>query len=330
MTGAAGFIGYHLVEELCRRGDEVVGLDNFDSYYDPTLKSARIQRLGVHSNFQLLRGDIRDPAEVTRAFDWEPERVVHLAAQPGVRYSLTNPRAYVDTNVLGTLNILEACRNKPVEHLVFASSSSVYGANTAMPFSVHDRADHPVSLYAATKKSTELLAHSYSHLFRTPTTGLRFFTVYGPWGRPDMAYFSFVRSIIAGEPIELFNGGQMLRDFTYVADIVEGIVRVLDRPAAPSAVWNAQDPDPASSSAPYRLYNIGNSAPIELMNFVRLIEVALGKEAIIKMMPMQPGDVVGTYAALEELVDDTGYRPTTSVEDGVSRFVEWYVDYYCK
>ena len=330
MTGAAGFIGYHLVEQLCRRGDEVMGLDNFDAYYDPSLKSARIQRLGVHSNFQLLRGDIRDPAEVAHAFDWEPERVVHLAAQPGVRYSLTNPRAYVDTNVLGTLNILEACRNKPVEHLVFASSSSVYGANTAMPFSVHDRADHPVSLYAATKKSTELLAHSYSHLFRTPTTGLRFFTVYGPWGRPDMAYFSFVRSIIAGEPIELFNGGQMLRDFTYVADIVEGIVRVLDRPAAPSAVWNAQDPDPASSSAPYRLYNIGNSAPIELMNFVRLIEVALGKEAIIKMMPMQPGDVVGTYAALEELVDDTGYRPTTSVEDGVSRFVEWYVDYYCK
>ena len=330
VTGAAGFIGFHLVEALCSRGDEVMGLDNFDAYYDPSLKEARIQRLSVHPNFELMRADIRDPVDIGLAFDWKPERVVHLAAQAGVRYSLTNPRAYVDTNVSGTLNILEACRNNPVEHLVFASSSSVYGANTSMPFSVHDRADHPLSLYAATKKSTELLAHSYSHLFRTPTTGLRFFTVYGPWGRPDMAYFSFVRSIIAGDPIELFNDGQMHRDFTYVADIVEGIVRVLDRPAAPSAVWNAQDPDPASSSAPYRLYNIGNSAPVELLSFVRLIEAALGKKAIIRMMPMQPGDVVGTYAALEELIDDTGYQPTTSVAEGVAQFVEWYLDYYRK
>jgi UDP-glucuronate 4-epimerase len=328
VTGAAGFIGHHLSLALLDRGDEVVGLDNVNDYYDPSLKEARLRRLAGRSGFTMVRGDLVDPAAVGAAFDPGPDRVVHLAAQAGVRYSLTAPQVYVDSNVTGTLNVLEACRHRGTDHLVFASSSSVYGANTSMPFSVHDNVDHPVSMYAATKKANELMAHSYSHLFGIPTTGLRFFTVYGPWGRPDMALFLFTRAILEGRPIDVFNEGRMRRDFTYIDDIVEGVVRVLDNPAAPNPSWTGDAPDPATSAGPYRLYNIGNHNPVELMEFIGAIEAALGMRAELNLLPMQPGDVPATYADVADLVRDVGFAPATPISVGIGRFVEWYRDYY--
>jgi UDP-glucuronate 4-epimerase len=328
VTGAAGFIGYHVSAALLKRGDEVVGFDNVNDYYDPTLKEARIEQLSDKPGFTLLRSELAEYEEVNRAFDSSPDRVVHLAAQAGVRYSLSNPHAYVDSNITGTLNILEACRHRGVEHLVYASSSSVYGANTTMPFSVHHNVDHPVSLYAATKKSNELMAHTYSHLFRIPTTGLRFFTVYGPWGRPDMALFLFTKAILAGEPIRVFNEGRMRRDFTYIDDIVEGVIRVLDTVPATDPSWTGADPDPARSAAPYRLYNIGNHAPVELMDFVAAIEDALGMKAQLDLLPMQAGDVVESYADVDDLVRDVGFAPSTPIGPGIARFVDWYRSYY--
>ena len=328
VTGAAGFIGSHVSRVLLDRGDEVVGFDNLNDYYDPSLKEARLARLAGGDGFELVRGDLVDRAAVDGAFDRRIDRVVHLAAQAGVRYSLTNPHAYVDTNVTGTLNVLEACRHRGVDHLVFASSSSVYGANTAMPFSVHDNVDHPVSLYAATKKANELMAHAYSHLYRIPTTGLRFFTVYGPWGRPDMAAFLFTRAILEGRPIDVFNRGNMRRDFTYIDDIVEGVVRVLDRVPEPDDAWTGDAPDPASSAAPYRLYNIGNNSPVELMDLIGAIEKAVGRSADLNLLPMQPGDVPATYADVDDLVRDVGFCPATPIDVGIDRFVAWYREYY--
>jgi len=328
VTGAAGFIGYHLSRRLLDRGDSVVGVDNLNPYYDPDLKRARLGRL-EGERFSFHRIDIEDRASIDDLFARErPDTVVHLAAQAGVRYSLTNPRVYIDSNVTGFLNVLEACRYHPVEHLVFASSSSVYGANTKMPFSIHDNVDHPVSLYAATKKSNELMAHTYSHLFGLRTTGLRFFTVYGPWGRPDMALFLFTKAILAGEPINVFNNGDMQRDFTYVDDIVEGVIRVVDRPAEADPNWDAADPDPGTSRAPYRLFNIGNDNPVPLMDFIRAIEDALGRKAILNLMPMQAGDVPVSWADVSDLASAVGFRPATPIEEGVRRFVEWYRDYY--
>jgi UDP-glucuronate 4-epimerase len=328
VTGAAGFIGSHVSGALLARGDEVVGLDNVNAYYDPSLKEHRLALLSDDPRFELVRGDLHDPGAIDAAFAGAPERVVHLAAQAGVRHSLTHPQDYVDSNVTGTLNILEACRHRGTEHLVYASSSSVYGANTDMPFSVHDNVDHPLSMYAATKKATELMAHTYSHLFGVPTTGLRFFTVYGPRGRPDMALFLFTESILAGRPIDVFNEGRMQRDFTYIDDIVEGVVRVLDRPAQPDAEWKANAPDPASSTAPYRLYNIGNNNPVELLQFIGAIEDAIGRKAVLNLLPMQPGDVPATYADVDDLSRDVGFAPDTPLEVGVARFVEWYRGYY--
>jgi UDP-glucuronate 4-epimerase len=328
VTGAAGFIGYHVSAALLARGDSVVGLDNVNDYYDPHLKEARLGRLAEYEGFDFLRGDLRDRSSVDEAFSSSPARVVHLAAQAGVRHSLTHPHDYVASNVTGTLNVLEACRHLGTEHLVYASSSSVYGANTTMPFSVHDNVDHPVSLYAATKKTTELMAHTYSHLFDIPTTGLRFFTVYGPWGRPDMALFLFTKAILEGRPIEVFNEGRMQRDFTYIDDIVEGVVRVVDRPPAPDPAWSSAAPDPASSAAPYRLYNIGNHAPVELLRFIAAIEAATGRDATLELAPIQPGDVPATYADIDDLVRDTGFAPSTPIEVGIARFVEWYREYY--
>ena len=328
VTGAAGFIGSHVSAALLARGDEVIGLDNVNDYYDPALKEHRLARLGGEARFELVRGDLHDPAAIDAAFAGEPVRVIHLAAQAGVRHSLTHPQDYVDSNVTGTLNILEACRHRGTEHLVYASSSSVYGANTDMPFSVHDNVDHPLSMYAATKKATELMAHTYSHLFGVPTTGLRFFTVYGPRGRPDMALFLFTEAILAGRPIDVFNEGRMQRDFTYIDDIVEGVVRVLDRPAERDPDWKANAPDPATSSAPYRLYNIGNNNPVELMQFIRAIEQAIGRPAVLNLLPMQPGDVPATYADVDDLVRDVGFSPNTPIETGIARFVEWYREYY--
>jgi UDP-glucuronate 4-epimerase len=328
VTGAAGFIGSHVSGALLDRGDEVVGFDNLNDYYDPSLKQARLARLTGRDGFEMVRGDLADRAAVDAAFDPSPARVVHLAAQAGVRYSLTNPHAYVDTNVTGTLNVLEACRHRGTEHLVFASSSSVYGANTAMPFSVHDNVDHPVSLYAATKKANELMAHAYSHLYRIPTTGLRFFTVYGPWGRPDMAAFLFTRAILGGEPIDVFNRGDMRRDFTYIDDIVEGVVRVLDRVPVPDPAWSGDNPDPATSAAPYRLYNIGNNSPVELLDLIAAIEKALDRPAELNLLPMQPGDVPATYADVDDLVRDVGFTPATPIDVGIARFVAWYREYY--
>jgi UDP-glucuronate 4-epimerase len=329
VTGAAGFIGYHLAERLLSRGDEVVGLDNFNDYYDVALKRARASRLANHAGFELAELDLADRPRVARLFDeGRFDRVVNLAAQAGVRYSLTNPHAYVDANLVGFVNVLEGCRHAEVEHLVYASSSSVYGANTSMPFSVHDNVDHPISLYAASKKANELMAHTYSHLYGLPTTGLRFFTVYGPWGRPDMALFLFTRAILAGEPIKVFNHGDMRRDFTYIDDIVEGVVRVLDRVAPPNPSWDGADPDPGTSSAPYRLYNIGNNAPVELMDMIRAVESALGREAQKELLPMQPGDVPATYADLQDLIDDVDFKPATPIEVGIQRFVDWYREYY--
>jgi UDP-glucuronate 4-epimerase len=329
VTGAAGFIGSHLAHRLLDRGDVVVGLDNVNDYYDPTLKEARLARLEPHDNFSFVRMSLEDNAGMEHLFAAEKfDRVVHLAAQAGVRYSIENPRAYIDSNIVGTLNVLEGCRHNKVEHLVYASSSSVYGANTAMPFSVHDNVDHPLSLYAASKKSNELMAHTYSNLYDIPTTGLRFFTVYGPWGRPDMALFHFTRSIIDGKPIDVFNYGNHRRDFTYIDDIVEGVVRTLDKVATPNPEWDSDAPDPGTSRAPYRIYNIGNSSPVELNHYISVIEDCVGRKAIKNLLPLQPGDVPDTYADVQALSDDTGYRPDTPVEVGVARFVDWFVEYY--
>ncbi|RJF71958.1 NAD-dependent epimerase [Deinococcus cavernae] len=329
VTGAAGFIGSTLSHRFLDRGDQVIGFDNFNPYYDPRLKRARAARLTIRPGFTLVEGNLEDRTAVRALFDThQPGRVVNLAAQAGVRYSLENPHAYVDANVVGFVNILEGCRHHQVEHLTYASSSSVYGMNTTMPFSVHHNVDHPLSLYAATKKSNELMAHTYSHLYGLPTTGLRFFTVYGPWGRPDMAIFMFTRAILEGQPIRVFNHGRMRRDFTYIDDIVEGVLRVNDRVAAPNPGWNSAAPDPATSRDPYRLYNIGNNNPVELLHLIEVLEEKIGRRAIREMLPMQDGDVPATYADVEDLTRDVGFRPGTRIEDGISRFVDWYRDYY--
>ncbi|MEX2541121.1 MAG: NAD-dependent epimerase [Trueperaceae bacterium] len=329
VTGAAGFIGFHLSRALLERGDEVVGLDNLNPYYDVDLKLARLDLLEQYERFAFRQIDLSDRDAMAALFAREKlQAVVNLAAQAGVRYSLENPHAYVESNLAGFMNVLEGCRHNPVEHLVYASSSSVYGANTTMPFSVDDNVDHPLSLYAATKKSNELMAHSYSHLYRIPTTGLRFFTVYGPWGRPDMALFLFTKAILADEPIDVFNHGEMQRDFTYVDDIVEGVARVLDRPARADPDWSGASPNPATSLAPYRLYNIGNNNPVRLMHLIGALEAKLGKRAKTRMLPMQPGDVPATCAEVADLERDVGFRPATSVEDGIDRFVDWYLGFY--
>jgi UDP-glucuronate 4-epimerase len=329
VTGAAGFIGSHVAQRLLERGDEVIGLDNISDYYDPKLKLARLARLEANSGFRFLKCDVGDRNAMRDLFaDWRFDKVVHLAAQAGVRYSIENPHAYADANLTGFLNILEGCRHAAVKHLVYASSSSVYGANAKLPFSVSDSVDHPVSLYAATKKANELMAHSYAHLYGLPVTGLRFFTVYGPWGRPDMALFLFTRNILAGKPIDVFNHGEHRRDFTYIDDIVEGVVRTLDRIATSSPDWNPMQPDPAVSSAPYRLYNIGNNQPVRLLDFIGAIEKALGRKAVMNMLPMQPGDVESTYADIDALGEAVGFRPRTPIDEGIAKFVEWYRDYY--
>jgi UDP-glucuronate 4-epimerase len=329
VTGAAGFIGARLSERLLARGDEVIGVDNLNDYYDPNLKQARLARLTPLSGFQFEQRDIADRPALEAVFKTHrPSRVVNLAAQAGVRYSLENPHAYIEANIVGFMNVLEGCRHYGVEHLVYASSSSVYGANTSMPFSVHDNVDHPLSLYAATKKANELMAHTYSALYQLPTTGLRFFTVYGPWGRPDMSLFLFTRKILAGEPIDVFNYGNHRRDFTYVDDIVEGIVRTLDQIATPNSDWAGDQPDPGTSRAPYRLYNIGNNSPVELMTFIATLEQCLGREAKKNFLPLQPGDVPDTYADVTALVADVGYRPGTPLAVGIANFVAWYKDFY--
>ena len=329
VTGAAGFIGSFTASRFLGRGDEVVGLDNLNDYYDVTLKTARLERLKGLPRFRFVRLDLADQARMAELFAREKfQRVVHLGAQAGVRHSLQDPHSYISSNVVGTLNILEGCRHHGVEHLVYASSSSVYGASTRMPFSVHEPASHPLSLYAASKRATELMAHNYSALFKLPTTGLRFFTVYGPWGRPDMALFLFARAIIEGRPIEVFNQGHHTRDFTYVEDIVEGIVRVTDRVPGPDPAWNSANPDPASSSAPYRLYNIGSNRPIELLRYIEVLEHCLGRKAERIMKPLQIGDVPDTYADVDELIADVGYKPDTPLEVGVRNFVEWFKGYY--
>ncbi|MEE2731538.1 MAG: NAD-dependent epimerase [Pseudomonadota bacterium] len=329
VTGAAGFIGSALSHRLLARGDQVVGLDNLNDYYDVSLKEARLARLKDHKGFTFQRLALEDRADLEALFKAEqPQRVVNMAAQAGVRYSLENPHAYVDSNLVGFVNLLECCRASQVEHLVYASSSSVYGANTTMPFSVHDNVDHPLSLYAATKKANELMAHTYSHLYGLPTTGLRFFTVYGPWGRPDMALFKFTKAILQGNPIDVFNYGNHRRDFTYIDDIVEGMLRTLDSVAQPNPQWTGDAPDSASSRAPYRLYNIGSNRPVELLRYIEVLEHCLGRTAEKNLLPMQPGDVPDTYADVDALVADVGYRPQTTVEEGVARFVDWYRDFY--
>jgi UDP-glucuronate 4-epimerase len=331
VTGAAGFIGYHTSERLLARGDEVVGLDNLNDYYDVNLKLARVDRLKARRGFRFVRLDLADRSGVPELFAKERfDRVVHLGAQAGVRYSLQNPLAYIDSNVVGTTNILEGCRHNGVQHLVYASTSSVYGANTKMPFSVHQSVDHPLSFYAATKKANELMAHTYSSLYGLPTTGLRFFTVYGPWGRPDMALFLFATNILAGKPIDVFNHGHHRRDFTYVDDIVSGVVGALDRVATPNAAWDGDAPDPATSKAPYRLYNIGNNRPVELLRYIELLEQCLGRKAEKNLLPLQVGDVPATWADIDDLQRDVGYAPTTPVEQGVERFVRWFMEYYGK
>ncbi|MGZ8250181.1 NAD-dependent epimerase [Methylomagnum sp.] len=329
VTGTAGFIGAALSHVLLARGDEVIGVDNVNDYYDVALKEARLARLKGQPGFTEARISLEDRDSLFRLFAAQrPERVVNLAAQAGVRYSITHPYTYIDANLVGFCNILEACRHNAVEHLVYASSSSVYGANTAMPFSVHQNVDHPVSLYAATKKANELMAHTYSHLYGIPTTGLRFFTVYGPWGRPDMALFKFTKSILEGRPIDVFNFGKHRRDFTYIDDIVEGVVRTLDNVATPNPAWNGDDPDPGTGKAPYRLYNIGNHQPVELMRFIEVLEDCLGKQAEKNYLPMQDGDVPATYADVDDLMRDVGYAPATPIETGIANFVAWYKDYY--
>ena len=329
VTGAAGFIGSHLSERLLARGDEVLGYDNLNAYYDPALKEARLARLMPQDGFSFVRASLEDRAALEAAFDdFRPQRVVNLAAQAGVRYSLENPHAYIDSNIVGFLNILEACRHRGIEHLVYASSSSVYGANRKLPFAVEDSVDHPVSLYAASKKANELMAHTYSHLFGLPTTGLRFFTVYGPWGRPDMALFLFTKKILAGEPIDVFNHGHHTRDFTYVDDIVEGVIRTLDRVPGPDPAYDPLAPTPASSLAPYRVYNIGNHQPVQLLRYIEVLEDCLGRKAEKRLLPMQPGDVPDTCADVEALRRDTGYHPSTPIETGIRRFVDWYREFY--
>ncbi|MBF0191010.1 MAG: NAD-dependent epimerase [Magnetococcales bacterium] len=329
VTGAAGFIGSHLSLRLLERGDQVVGLDNLNAYYDVNLKHARLARLTGQAGFSFVRMDLADRAGMETLFQQERfDGVINLAAQAGVRYSLQNPLSYVESNLVGFVHLLEGCRHTGVKHLVFASSSSVYGANESMPFSVHQNVDHPLSLYAASKKSNELMAHTYAHLFRLPVTGLRFFTVYGPWGRPDMALFLFTRAILEGRPIDVFNAGRMRRDFTYVGDIVEGVVRVLDRIPTPDPAWSGQHPDPCSSSAPYRIYNIGNNQPVELMEYIAALEEALGRSAIKNLLPMQPGDVPATWADVDDLIRDVGFCPKTPVREGIRRFVAWYRAYH--
>jgi UDP-glucuronate 4-epimerase len=329
VTGAAGFIGFHTSRHLLERGDQVVGLDNLNEYYDVSLKHSRLKVLEAEPGFEFVKLDLTDRAGMEKLFATQRfDRVIHLAAQAGVRYSIEAPNAYVDSNLVGTMSVLEGCRHNGVEHLVFASTSSVYGANTKMPFSVHQNVDHPLSLYAATKKANELMAHSYASLYELPVTGLRFFTVYGPFGRPDMALFAFTKNILAGKPIDVFNYGHHRRDFTYVGDIVRGIVGAVDHVATPNPDWSGDDPDPATSKAPYRIYNIGNQQPIELMRYIEVLEECLGRKAEKNMLPMQAGDVPDTWADVEDLVADVGYRPGTAIEEGVKRFVDWYVDYY--
>jgi UDP-glucuronate 4-epimerase len=329
VTGAAGFIGCFTARQLLDRGDTVVGLDNFNDYYDVRLKESRAALLEPYRNFRMVRLDLADRTGIERLFAAEKfDKVVHLAAQAGVRYSIENPHSYIQSNIVGTLHILEGCRHHGVGHLVYASSSSVYGANTAMPFSIHQNVDHPLALYGATKKANELMAHTYSNLYQLPTTGLRFFTVYGPYGRPDMALFMFTRNIIEGKPIDVFNYGNHRRDFTYVDDIVEGVIRTMDHAATPNPAWDSAHPDPGTSRAPYRLYNIGNQQPVELMRYIEIIEECVGRKAKKNLLPMQPGDVPDTWADAGDLADDVGYRPATPIETGVRRFVDWYLDYY--
>jgi UDP-glucuronate 4-epimerase len=329
VTGAAGFIGFHTSKQLLERGDTVVGLDNFNDYYDVRLKESRAAVLDDFDNFSMARIDLADRPAMEALFAKEKfDKVINLAAQAGVRYSIENPHSYIDSNVVGFLNILEGCRHNDVQHLTYASSSSVYGANTTMPFSVHQNVDHPLALYGATKKANELMAHTYSNLYNLPTTGLRFFTVYGPWGRPDMALFLFTRAIIEGKPIDVFNYGKHKRDFTYIDDIVEGVVRTSDNTATPNENWDPAKPDPGTSRAPYRLYNIGNQQPVELMDYIGAIEKCLGKEAEKNLLPLQPGDVPDTWADTQALADDVGYQPATPIETGVKNFVEWYLEFY--
>jgi len=329
VTGAAGFIGFHTAQKLIARGDEVVGLDNLNEYYDVSLKYARLANLQKHPRFRFVKLDLADQAGMAELFAKEKfQRVIHLAAQAGVRYSIDFPHTYIHSNITGTLNVLEGCRHNQVEHLVYASTSSVYGANTNMPFNPHNIADHPVSLYAATKRANELMAHNFSTLFKLPTTGLRFFTVYGPWGRPDMALFLFTKNILEGKPIDVFNHGHHKRDFTFVDDIAEGVVRACDRVAQPDPNWDGNNPDPSTSKAPFRIYNIGNNRPVPLMHYIEVLEQCLGKKAEKNMLPMQLGDVPETSANIDDLVRDVGYRPATAVEEGVKRFVEWYLEYY--
>jgi UDP-glucuronate 4-epimerase len=329
VTGSAGFIGSTLTLRLLERGNKVIGIDNHNAYYDSTLKEARLARFADHPNYTHLRIDLADKVAIENAFKThKPQNVVNLAAQAGVRYSIENPLAYVESNIVGFAHILEGCRHHGVDHLVYASTSSVYGANTAMPFSVHQNVDHPLSFYAASKKCNELMAHAYSHLYKLPTTGLRFFTVYGPWGRPDMALFKFTKAILAGQPIEVFNFGRHRRDFTYVDDIVEGVIRVLDCPATANSKWNSETPDPSTSNAPWRVYNIGNNAPVNLMDYVATLESALNKKAKVKMLPLQAGDLPDTYADITDLIEQFDYKPSTSVTHGIKQFVAWYRDYY--
>lgn len=329
VTGTAGFIGSTLAKRLLERGDEVVGVDNLNDYYDVNLKQSRLNQLLDFDGFTDIRVGIEDQAEMDEVFKkHQPQRVINLAAQAGVRYSLINPHSYITSNIMGFMNILEGCRHNSVEHLVYASSSSVYGSNTKMPFSVQDNVDHPLSLYAASKKANELMAHTYSSLYQLPTAGLRFFTVYGPWGRPDMALFLFTKKILAGEPIDVFNYGHHKRDFTYIDDIVEGVIRTLDKVAEPNAGWQGDNPDPSTSRAPYRLYNIGSNNPVELLRYIEILEECLGKKAEKNMLPLQPGDVPDTYANVDALVEDVGYKPATPIEEGIAKFVEWYRSYY--
>lgn len=329
VTGAAGFVGFHLSQRLLSRGDEVVGVDNLNDYYDVNLKLARLSQLEVNTGFTFRKLDLADREGIARLFSESGfDVVVNLGAQAGVRYSIKNPNAYIDSNIVGFTNILEGCRHNDVKHLVYASSSSVYGANTKMPFSVHHNVDHPVSLYAATKKANELIAHTYSSLYNLPTTGLRFFTVYGPWGRPDMAYFSFTRAILEGKPIDVYNNGNMKRDFTYIDDIVEGLVRVIDRVPKSNTEWRSDIPDPGTSYAPYRIYNIGNNKPLELLRFIEVLEECLGRKAVKNFMPIQAGDVPATFADVDDLIKDVGFQPGTSIEGGIQKFIEWYKVYY--
>jgi UDP-glucuronate 4-epimerase len=329
VTGAAGFIGFHVAERLLRDGRTVVGLDIVNDYYDPRLKEARLEILQQHARFSLVRIDLTDRASIKSLFtQYRFPVVIHLAAQAGVRYSLQHPHAYVDANMEGFINVLEGCRHNECGHLLFASSSSVYGSNTKLPFSVQDSVDHPVSLYAASKKANELMAHAYSHLYRIPATGLRFFTVYGPWGRPDMAMFIFAKAILGGTPIRLFNHGNMRRDFTYVDDVIEAIVRLMDRPPQANPQWSGDKPDPSTSAAPWKIYNIGNNHPEDLLHVVALLEKEFGRTAVKEMLPMQPGDVPATYADVEDLSRDVGFRPSTKIGDGIARFAKWYRDYH--